>query len=340
MAVHTPHRKSGYALYSQVAVLVLSLGACGSNNDNNNGDNNPEPVPEPGLVSCADTASCASNPPLEIGGERPAQVEIPSNYDLNTRYPLVIVLHGYGVTGSIESLYLGLDSRVDDKQVVLVKPDGTPNLAGTRFWNATPACCAKVAAAEDNSGEDYTQIDDVAYLRGLIEEAAATYSIDTGRITLFGHSNGGFLALRMVCEAADYVTAVISLAGSTFADAASCAPASLPVSVLLLHGTLDETIAYAGDEILGEAFPGAQETAMRFAGLGGCDDSNPAQLGTADVVNSLPGEETSIIGYTDCQPGIDVELWTIVDGPHIPLPWVPAAIDNFVDWLLDHPRPN
>ena len=36
----------------------------------------------------------------------------------------------------------------------------------------------------------------MAYIRKLIETAALTYSIDTSRIGLIGHSNGGAMTLR------------------------------------------------------------------------------------------------------------------------------------------------
>ncbi|WP_187276610.1 alpha/beta hydrolase family esterase [Parahaliea maris] len=323
-------------LLQGIAVLLL-LSAC---SDGSDGPPyvEPEPEPEPGLTGCADTSSCAPNPPLEIGAERPAQVLIPSNYDPGTRYPLIVTLHGYGAFGSLQSSYLGLDARVDSAQYVLVSPDGTENRNGTRFWNGTPACCAAAAAAEDGSGEDYSQIDDVGYIRSLIEEAAATYSIDPSRVALFGHSNGGFLALRLGCEASDLVTSIVSLAGSTFAQESACAPAAKPVSLLAVHGTADDTILYDGGEILGEAYPSAQETARRFAVLAGCDGDNPGDGGSVDVVGNLSGAETRVQAWPDCPAGVEVELWTIADGPHIPGPWVPAALDSFVDWLIGHPR--
>ncbi len=331
MTLHKRFTRAGLRLAA--AAGLLALAACGGGN----GDHITV-APEPGLPGCADDGSCASNPPLEIDSERPAAVMIPSDYDVTRRYPLMIVLHGYRATGALETIYLGLDTRVDTGQYVLVTPDGTENLNGDRFWNATPACCAAVAAEEDNSGEDYTQIDDVGYIRRLIEEAAATYSIDTSRITLFGHSNGAFLALRLACEASDFVTAVVSLAGSTFEDASSCAPATNPVSIRFLHGDADETIFYQGGDILGAVYPAAPETAKRFANLAGCAGDDPVPLPNVDAVASLEGAETTVVTYPDCDPGAEVELWTIVGGPHIPFPWVPAAIDSQVDWLLDHPR--
>jgi polyhydroxybutyrate depolymerase len=325
-----------------LAVAYCFLVSCSDGSDSRSSIVEPiEEAPPPVIVlpGCADDSSCASNPPLMIGTDRPAEVQIPSDYTATTRYPLIIVLHGYGSFGSQQSGYLGLDGRVDTKQYVMVRPDGTANANGTRFWNATPACCAGVAAEADNAGEDYSQtIDDVAYIRSLIEEASQTYSIDTSRIGLFGHSNGGFMALRMACEASDYVTALVSLAGSTFEDPATCAPATNPVSVLTIHGDLDETILYAEGAILGESYPGAVETSNRFASLGGCDADNPVAQDNLDVVGNIDGTETTVLNYPDCNEGTSVEFWTIVGGPHVPFPWVESAQDSYVDWLIDHPR--
>ena len=285
------------------------------------------------LVGCAETSSCAPNPSLQLGLERPAQVQIPSNYTTSTLYPLIIVLHGYGFNGEAETIYLGLDTLVDDKQYILVKPDGTANANGVRFWNGTPACCAETAENDDNAGIDYNLVDDVSYIRSLIEQAAATYSIDTNRIGLFGHSNGGFMTLRMACEASELITSVISLAGSTFADAKNCAPATYPVNVLLLHGDADQTIFYQGGTNSGNPYPGALETAKRFAQLAGCDSDNAITLENRDIDGSITGSETEVLSYPGCSEDVDIELWTIVGGPHIPFPWTADAREAFVDWL-------
>ena len=314
---------------------ALALSGCGGSNNSNSAQS----TPVTGLTGCADDNSCMPNPTLEIDKARPAQVRIPSDYTTNTRYPLIIVLHGLGVSGAIQSAYLGLEERVDTKQFVLVVPDGTENQSGTRFWNATPACCARVAALQDGLDVDeYTVIDDVAYIRSLIQSAADTYSIDPARIGLFGHSNGGFMALRMACEASDLVTSVVSLAGSTFDDDASCTPTTNPVSVLAMHGDDDATIAYDGGEILSERYPGAIETVERFAAHAGCDTNSAVMGENLDVVENIAGAETTVVQIPGCAEGVDVELWTIVDGPHIPGPWVASAQDSMVDWLIEHTR--
>lgn len=304
------------------AILLLTLAAC------SDGSSSAAPADsEPLLSGCSDSNSCASNPPLEIGGDRLATVHIPSDYDSNTRYPLLIVLHGFGATGALESLYLGFTQRVDAEQYVLITPDGTLNANSERFWNATPACCA----FDDTD----RSVDDVAYIRGLVEEAASTYSIDTSRVALYGHSNGGFMALRLACEASDIVTTVISLAGSTWENAESCKPAKYPVSVMILHGTADETIPYEGEP---GRYPGAPETSERFAALAGCESRAPELLPDVDIDGAVPSAETERLLYTGCAQDTEVALWTINGGPHIPVPWAEDAYTLTTQWLTEHPR--
>lgn len=291
-------------------------------------DGNNSSINDPGLQGCADTGTCVSNPTLVLGGERPAMVQIPSDYDYNTRYPLVMVLHGRGVNGQIQSLYMGLFDRVDTQQFVLIYPDGLVSADGRRQWRATPTCC-------DTPPEEAEELSDVAYLSNLIKEAAATYSIDAGRVGLIGHSSGGFMALTMACEASHLVTSLVNLAGSTFVDLDSCHPATDRVSVLAVHGTADDTVFYEG---IAGAYLSAPAAAERYAMLAGCDTNSPASKPDYDLLANFEGAETSVISWPDCLRRTEVEFWTMNDGPHIPGPWVPAGLDAFVEWLLEHPR--
>lgn len=330
MQATRPTLHHGRSIVAALGLLcILSAAAC-----NDSGTSVAPVVSEPAvkgrLTGCADTGSCPSKPALQIGNDRAAQVQIPSDYTTEMRYPLIIVLHGLGGDGYAISKYFELDARVDSKQYILVVPDGTKGANGLNFWNATSACCA--------ASQEAFEVDDVAYIRSLIAEAAATYSIDTRRIGLIGHSNGGFMALRMACEASDLVTSVVSLAGSTFADDASCAPATHPVSVLALHGDADTRIPYAGGQTGTIIYPGAKETIKRFAAHAGCDSSKPVTAPNLDVVANIAGAETTVLEYSGCPAGVDVALWTIVGAGHGPGPWKASALDSIVDWVIEHPR--
>jgi len=279
------------------------------------------------LEGCADTDTCAPNPTLEIGGERPAMVAIPADYDINQRYPLVMVLHGRGVDGLIQSLYFGLFDRVESEKFILVYPDGLIRNE-RRQWASTPTCC-------DTSPEEAAAISDAPYLTALIEEAAATYSIDTSRIGLIGHSSGGFMALTMACEASHLVTAAVNLAGSTFVDFERCQAADNRVSVLTIHGDLDDTVFFDGIE---DVYLSAPAVGERYALLAGCDVDNPSAGPDIDLIASIDGAETSIKRWDNCLSGAEVEFWKMNNGPHIPGPCVPEGLDSFVDWLLNRGR--
>ncbi len=304
---------------SSLLLFAIAFG-CGSSNGNSS----------PGTGGTGGQGFSA-DPPLMIGSDRPALVAIPESYDPSVQHPLLIVLHGFGpFTGEVQAGFLGILDLVDEKDLVLLMPDGTLNEDGDRFWNGASFCCDPDKA-----------VDDVGYLSALIEEAKQTYNIDGNRVYLLGHSNGGFMSYRMACEASELITAIVSLAGSTFAEGADCKPATRPVSVLQVHGTADTTILYDG--VTG-VYPSAVETAEYFAAAAGCDTGSPTLLGSVDLVTTIAGEETEQVAYTaGCEDGVEAGLWTIQDGPHIPIFYPPLAgqtsfAELATDWLLQHSR--
>lgn len=259
--------------------------------------------------------------PMRIGGDRPASVVLPRDYD-GTPRPLIILLHGYGASGSAQDLYLGLSRTARPRGAITVLPDGTQNATGQRFWNATDACCL--------FGD--TPVDDVAYVTGLVDEAIETFAVDEDRVYLFGHSNGGFMSHRIACDAPERFAAIVTLAGTTFADEARCTP-SRPMSLLHIHGTGDETIAYEGGALSGVAYPGAVETTARLARLAGCAEVS-SEGERFDFASDAVAQETI---HLDCDAGYDVRLWTLEDGSHIPA-WGSGTMDRALDWLFARTR--
>ncbi|MEO1337092.1 MAG: PHB depolymerase family esterase, partial [Myxococcota bacterium] len=271
-----------------------------------------------------------SMPPNEValGGDRPARMRVPATYD-GSAFPLVILLHGYTSNSAQQDAYFGLSNLVDSRSFFLILPDGTREQTPlqNRFWNATDACC------------DFTDtnVDDVGYLLGLVDEASAQYNIDPNRVMAVGHSNGGFMAYRLACDASTRIAAVASLAGATFDDEADCSATS-PVSVLQVHGTQDTTIRYDGGNILGVTYPSAEETVEQWATRAGC--STTATPGDAkDLDRGIDGNDTDTFVYADgCDEGIEVQLWRINGGGHVP-PLTNDFAEGVVDFLLSHPKP-
>lgn len=303
-----------------LGVLVgLSLAGCGNatNASTDSGPVDAGTTDAPGHE--ADSGSDGALPDSDagyptVGGDRPARVVLPSDYDGSTALPLVILLHGYSATAAMQDEYFGLSAAVDDLQFLLVLPNGMTDGSGKPFWNATPACC--------DFGD--TGVDDVTYLHNVLLEMKANYNVDATRVFFVGHSNGGFMAYRMACEIADEITGIVSLAGATYLDESNC-DAARPVHVLHIHGTSDLLDPYAGTF----RWPGAETTVERWATRAGCSDT-ATELGTVDIDTTLSGEETHELRYDQgCTTDVDVELWKIQGGDH-----VPNLGDNFASLIL------
>jgi polyhydroxybutyrate depolymerase len=260
-------------------------------------------------------------------------VHVPPGYDPHRPAPLLIVLHGYGSTGQYHDTYFHLGQVAGQRGFIYAYPDGSKDGTGSRFWNATDACC----------DYDRTGVDDAAYLAGLIAEIRASLAVDPKRIDLIGHSNGGFMSYRMACAHADQIAAIVSLAGATFAKPADCAP-TVPVAILQIHGTADDTVAFKGGRTEFRpmaAFPGAETSVATWAKYDGCAAASvvdehvdvDANLGTV----ASPAEAT-VMRWTGCRPGGAAELWTMPGGGH-----VPKISKSFPDAVLDffeaHPKP-
>ena len=269
----------------------------------------------------ADAADGGMERPTTVGGDRPANIVVPTDYSDDTPAPVVVLLHGYGASGSAQDLYFQLSSAASERGMLTLLPDGTLDAASRRYWNGAGGCCAFAAVGSPP--------DDVAYIQGLVDELAMHYAVDRSRVYLVGHSNGGFMSYRMACEAPEAFTALAALAGTTDSDEDLCDP-SEPVSVLHIHGTMDETIDYEGSSMAPLDYAGALETITRHAAYAGCEGDSD---GDARDITTAEGSETLVSIQDGCDEGFGAELWTIVDGEHIP-PVNGEFADQVLDWLL------
>lgn len=262
----------------------------------------------------------------ENATRKPALVYLPTQYEKEKSWPLVILLHGYTGTAETEDKYLTLRNRVSSRGFILLTPEGTANSEKKQFWNATDFCC----------DFEKTGVDDVGYLSALIEKVEKEYRVDKSRIYLFGHSNGGFMANRMVCEFEGRFAAVASLAGGTFKNPANC-KVQEPVPYLQIHAVDDATVKYEGTDL----YAGGLETVEQRRQMNGCEASFTEQE-SLDLVLSVPGSETTPKTYDKgCEA--EVSLWTIkahqgrFHNPHVPLfQW--GFTGRVLDFLLKQKR--
>jgi polyhydroxybutyrate depolymerase len=217
----------------------------------------------------------------------------------NSPLPLVIVLHGGGGNAESAAKMTGMNALADNENFIVVYPDGTGKLNDLLLtWNSGNCC----GYALDN------QIDDVDFIRALIEKLARDYPIDARRVYATGISNGGMMSYRLACELSDKLAAIAPVAGALNVE---CKPAQ-PVSVIAFHGTNDQNVPYNGGIGAKGIDPHPREDksvayAMTFwAQFDKCAPM-PARDERGNIVHNT---------YANCANGAGVELYTIKGGGH------------------------
>jgi polyhydroxybutyrate depolymerase len=186
---------------------------------------------------------------LEIdvnGSLRVYSVHVPPGYDGTSLTPLVLNFHGLGSNGTQQAFFSDFNPTADAEGFVVVYPEGTVNADGQRAWNAG-GCCT-----------DDPDVDDVGFVRAMLDELDASLCIDPERRFATGMSNGGLMSFWMGCQLADRFAAVAPVAGILLAPAA-CNP-TRPVPLWQIHGTIDELVPFAG----------ARDSAEAWAAINGC----------------------------------------------------------------------
>jgi polyhydroxybutyrate depolymerase len=262
-----------------------------------------------------------------IVAARPYTLHVPTGYDATQATPLLVMFHGYGATGALEEAYMALAVSSDAHTFLYAYGDGTLDQTGNRFWNATDACCDLFGVG----------VDDVQYFDAIVADIESRYNVDRKRVFVVGHSNGGFMGHRLACDRTSTVAAIFSLAGAQWDDPTKCAPSGT-VSVAEVHGNADMTIDYDGGSTPEGTYPSAPTTVADWSQKNGCTGALAATGQTYDVDSTLPGNETQVEGYAGCPAGIDVQLWTIQGGAHIPT-LAPGWGEIVWGFLSAHPKP-
>jgi len=249
------------------------------------------------------SATAAGGVVPELGG---VGVTVPGTIKPGEKQPFVLYLHGLGASGKLLVDRLGVAGLAADKHFSYAAPDGAMDSKKQRYWNAWSSCCDL----------DKTGVNHVEALRRLIAKAAENPAVDPKRIFVVGFSNGGFMAHRLACEVGG-IAGIVSSSGAGPGEGEVCKPAG-PVAVLQVHGEADDVIAYGGGHPLkNPALPrhsSAPETVAGWAARNECTARAPAAVGTMDLEEKLPGEETKLGLYTGCKRA--VALWTVQGGNH------------------------
>lgn len=232
------------------------------------------------------------------GITRTFRVHLPPSYDPSTPMPVVLLLHGGFGSGAQIEANARIVEVADEKGFIAVSPDGVLSPANIRTWNGG-GCC----------GYAVTQnVDDVGFLRAVIDRLEANACTDRRRVYAEGMSNGAIMSYRLACELADRIRAIGPVAGVEMA--ADCAPPR-PVPVMHVHGSADANVPFDGGLGCGPAgvpFPSVPQTIAGWAARDGCRGS--------PTVARVEGDGTCERQGT-CAPATDLQLCVIDGGGHV-----------------------
>lgn len=237
------------------------------------------------LLCVAGTAGAALAPgdyarTLTFGGvERTFLVHVPPTY-AGAPAPLVVDLHGFTSNAEQQRAVSGMVAVSDAHGFLVVHPNGLRNA-----WNGK-LCCGN------------RDVDDVGFLRALVDAVAGETPVDRRRVYVTGLSNGGAMTHRLACDAADVFAAAAPMA-FPLADmpATGCQPVrSIPV--LTVMGLTDMLVRYDAGP-----FGSAPDTFRYWREVNGCGS------GTPDVVTERGRSRCEI--DTRCANGVAVGLCSV-----------------------------
>jgi polyhydroxybutyrate depolymerase len=235
-------------------------------------------------------------------------LNVSANYSKETPAPLILAFHSRTTNAKELLRSTSILEFVNDMGFVLATINGAVHEFSS--WNAGTCCTPATDFKED----------DVELSSLIIDSLSSTYSIDPNRIWAIGHSNGGMMAYRLACDLSDKISGVAIVGGALMDD--SCTPEK-PVSIMHIHGDLDETIPFTG----GGKFdvPDIQTSVIKPNANFSCDIA--------------PNEIMPIVGVNqvawNCEQGAQTKLMNYLDNGH---EWHLEYTKAILRFLFAHPR--
>lgn len=207
------------------------------------------------------------------GRDRRYIAYVPAVYSNVSATPVIVNMHGYTSNDWQQVLFSNMNPTADAQGFIAVYPNGHDS-----SWNAG-TCCGTAAALD---------LDDVGFLKAVVEDLSTRLCVDARRVYATGMSNGGYMSHRLGCEAGDVFAAVAPVAGAM--GITGCSP-SRPMPVIAFHGTEDGLVPYES----------GSDAVLQWVALNNCTGS-PARTFYGDSYCDV---------YETCNDGVKVALCTL-----------------------------
>ncbi|MEI8227710.1 MAG: PHB depolymerase family esterase [Planctomycetota bacterium] len=167
------------------------------------------------------------------GSERSYLVHVPPQYVADSPTPVVLAFHGGGANAHNMVGFSGLNHKADQSGFIAVYPEGTGRLERMLTFNAGN-CCGQASARN---------VDDVAFVRHVLDDLEGVANVDRRRVFATGMSNGAMMAYRLASEMSDRIAAIAPVSGPM--GTKDCRPGRA-VPVMHFHGDADEFAPFSG----------------------------------------------------------------------------------------------
>ncbi|KAI7222693.1 putative ferulic acid esterase [Hortaea werneckii] len=278
------------------------------------------------------------------GFTREYAIHIPKYYDTNRASPLIMAFPGNGDTAAnIEPQTRMSNSELNPYGIAVYVTGVNRGFVSNPGWGVP--------------GSANANVDDIGFIKKLVDYLTSNYCVDTGRIFATGHSNGGGFCNVMACDPVLSVTfaAFAPASGAFYTGATSgnpetvepvntptqpqCSPGRNNVPMLEFHGTNDGTINYSGGPRNGRILPTLPHWSTAWSvrqGYGITNyTSNLPSLNSAMTVTKYEfggdAGQLGIVthyrlgGWTHNYPNVDTTSSAPVNGPQL-------AMDFFYRW--------
>ncbi|HMA93016.1 MAG TPA: hypothetical protein VKP30_10035 [Polyangiaceae bacterium] len=229
------------------------------------------------------------------GKQRRYILNVPTNYDNNHPYRLIVVYHQ--LDGNDKQMvnwqYYGLQP-LSDNSTIFVAPNGQKN--------GSP--CSGTGNGDSGCGWPNSGDSDLALADAVVAQVEENFCVDTTRIFATGWSYGGSMSYRTACSRPQGGTASWGVRGIAIYAAAqlsgNCTP-SKPVAFYHAHGTRDSVLNYDSMGL---------PLAQNFAKANGCTWATPTKVTSGNHVCT---------NMTGCTAGYPLEFCSF-NGDHTPFP--------------------
>lgn len=239
------------------------------------------------------------------------------------RYALVINLHGGGGQGRGQEEFSDMDKTADKYGFYVVYPNGTGKLHDRLLsWNAGN-CCGYAYAHH---------IDDVGFIRGVLDAVIKRYPIDPHRVYVTGMSNGAMMAYYLAEKLPRRIAAIAPVAGARMPDSTN---SSKPMPIMYFHSLTDPRAPYHGG--IGSvnhftnqqgSYPDVDAVLAAWARINGCQ-AQRKQIANREEKSKKVLQTAREYRYQDCKRA-PLVLWQLDQVGHV---W-PGGRQHYMQRLL------